>query len=91
QHEGMDFERFCEAQLVWDTAMATNADAYAKQHPDRTVVIMAGSGHARKQGIPTQLKKLHAPPFVVILPQIEGEFDRKTLTTEEADFIFLFD
>ena len=86
-HGDMNFERFCEAQLVWDTTMAIHANIYASQHADRTVVILTGSGHARKQGIPAQLKKLDAPASTVILPWSEA----MDITTEEADYIFIFD
>jgi uncharacterized iron-regulated protein len=89
-HGGLSFERFCEAQLVWDTAMAIHANSYAVNHPDRIVVILAGSGHARKHGIPTQLKKLSAWNFTVILPQTPGVYEAATLTTKEADYIFMF-
>jgi uncharacterized iron-regulated protein len=55
-HGSMDFIRFCEAQLVWDTAMAINAVNHLEQHPDRMMVLLARSGHARKLGIPYQVK-----------------------------------
>jgi hypothetical protein len=56
-HGKMTFNRFCEAQLVWDTAMAIYAIEYLQQQPDAVMVILAGSAHARKLGIPTQLAK----------------------------------
>lgn len=86
-HSDMNFERFCEAQLMWDTTMAIHANIYASQHADHTVVILTGSGHARKQGIPAQLKKLDAPAATVILPWSEA----MDISTEEADYIFIFD
>jgi len=90
-HDNLSFERFCEAQLVWDTAMAIHANAYANNNPDRIVVILAGSGHARKHGIPTQLKKINAPDVAVILPQTPGVYEVASMTTKEADYIFIFD
>ena len=39
--------------------MAMQAAAYVREHTQVTImVILAGSGHARKLGIPTQLEKL---------------------------------
>lgn len=87
EHGSLNFEWFCEAQLVWDTAMAIHANIYASRHPDHTVVILAGNGHARKQGIPAQLKKLDAPALAVILPWFEG----MDMTFEETDYVFIFD
>ncbi|RJQ84503.1 MAG: hypothetical protein C4519_04825 [Desulfobacteraceae bacterium] len=88
-HGGMDFEHFCEAQLLWDTAMAKNALAYLKKHPDTTLVLLAGSGHARKPGIPTQVHKRNALPLIVVLPETEGLFEPDTVTTAEADYLIL--
>jgi uncharacterized iron-regulated protein len=88
-HGNMTFNRFCEAQLVWDTAMAVSAIDYLKQHPDTVLVILAGSGHARKLGIPSQLDKRTAEPYVVVLPETRGIFDANAITTKDADFILL--
>lgn len=88
-HANMNFNRFCEAQLVWDTAMAVYAIDYLKHHPDTVLVILAGSGHARKLGIPSRLDKRTAVPYVVVLPETKGIFDANAVTTKDADFILL--
>lgn len=88
-HGNMNFERFCEAQLVWDTAMAVYSIDYLEQNPDTIMVIMAGSGHARKLGIPTQLAKRTPWPYVVVLPETKGVFDTASISVEDADFILL--
>ena len=90
-HGKMNFGRFCEAQLVWDTAMAMNSLDYLGQHPGAAMVILAGSGHARKLGIPSQLQKRTSLPYVVLLPYTPGIFDPETLKTQDADFIILRD
>lgn len=90
-HRNMDFNRFCEAQLVWDTAMALKAVDYLKHHPDAVLVLLAGSGHARKLGIPSQLDKRTAEPYVVVLPETRGIFEADAVTTKDADFILLAD
>ncbi len=88
-HGEMNFERFCEAQLVWDSAMALNAVAYLKENPDTVMVILAGSGHARKLGIPTQLEKRVPWPYAVVLPETEGIFDAQSITVGDADYILM--
>ena len=88
-HGNMDFVRFCEAQLVWDTAMAINALSYLNRHTDRTMVLLAGSGHARKMGIPYQVSSRSPIPLSVMLPMTSGIFDPDNLTPEDADFIIL--
>jgi len=62
-HGNMDFTNFCEAQLLWDAAMAANLVDYHEANPERTVVVIAGSGHAWKQGIPRQLKMRSDIPY----------------------------
>lgn len=88
-HGNMNFNRFCEAQLVWDTAMAVYAIDYLEQQPDRVMVILAGSGHARKLGIPTQLAKRTHWPVAVVLPETKGVFEAASISADNADFIIL--
>ena len=88
-HGNMDFVSFCEAQLVWDTAMAITALTYLEQHPDRVMVLLAGSGHARKMGIPYQVKSRSPIPFTVLLPHTPDIFEPYSLTAADADFIIM--
>jgi uncharacterized iron-regulated protein len=88
-HGKMNFERFCEAQLVWDTAMAVYAIEYLEKHPDTTMVLLAGSGHVRKPGIPFQIAKRTPWPYVVVMPETKGALDAESLTAKDADFIVL--
>jgi len=90
-HGEMDFDNFCEAQLVWDTAMAVNSIAYAERHPETVLVILAGSGHARKMGIPTQIAKRSSRPFLVLLPLTPGVFDAENVTVQDADYLIVND
>ena len=88
-HGGMDFTRFCEAQLFWDTAMAWNALRFLKDHPSSTMVVIAGSGHAWKRGIPAQVTTRTPLPFRVILPEIPGRLDRESVRLEDTDYLWL--
>jgi len=88
-HGGMDFTRFCEAQLFWDTAMAWNALRFLKDHPTSTMVVIAGNGHAWKRGIPAQVTTVSPLPFRVILPEIPGRLDRETVRLEDTDYLWL--
>ena len=87
--DNMTFENFCEAQLVWDTAMAVNATHYVKGHPDTILVILTGVGHAHKQGIPTQLAKRGPWPYLVLLPETPGLFEPGEVTSADADYLIL--
>ena len=86
-HGQMNFTHFCEAQLVWDKAMAANALRFLEDHPSHVIVVLAGSGHVRKGGIPAQLRKMSSLKHLVILPEIPGALDREYLDHEDADYL----
>lgn len=85
-----EFVHFCEAQMVWDSAMAWHIIEYLKKNPGRTVVALTGTGHAWKRGIPEQIKRHSKLSFAVILPEIPGHSDRGSMTTDDADYIMLY-
>ncbi|AVZ78111.1 hypothetical protein C3497_00505 [Zoogloeaceae bacteirum Par-f-2] len=62
-------QRFIEAQLVWDRAMAEAIAAARRAHPEALVVGLIGSGHLRHGwGVPHQLASLGLPQAAVLLP-----------------------
>ena len=85
---GADFEHFCEAQLVWDTAMAWHTVRFLEDNPNHTVVILAGSGHAWKRGIPEQIRRQSNVLFRVILPETPT-LDRESVKLEDTDYLWL--
>jgi uncharacterized iron-regulated protein len=88
-HEG-DFLSFCEAQMVWDNVMAENLLAFHRANPEHTVVVLAGSGHAWKHGIPEQIeRRTDQIAYRVLLPEIPGRISPENATVEEADFLML--
>ena len=88
-HGNMNFTYFCEAQMVWDTAMAVNTLAYLEKEPDAVVVLLAGAGHVRKGAIPRQIRERSQIPHAVILPKIDGMIDKETINIKDADYIML--
>jgi uncharacterized iron-regulated protein len=85
QASGRSFDHFCEAQMVWDTAMAIYALEYLDKNPGSRIVILAGSVHAWKRAIPRQIATMRPDVTVsVILPDPDG---KAGLTVEDADFM----
>ena len=67
------FERFLDVQLTWDESMAEQAADYLTRHPEKTLVVFAGSGHiARGAGIPDRVQRRIAVDSTIILPQDIG-------------------
>ena len=66
----VDFERFWEAQLLWDESMAERAVQYLNEHPENHLVILAGSGHIEYgSGIPQRIQRRSALPSMILLPK----------------------
>jgi uncharacterized iron-regulated protein len=88
-HGKMNFVYFCEAQMVWDAVMAVTALDYLSKNPSTVMVILAGTGHVRKQAIPAQVGNRSDLPFTVILPEAPGSIDKTTVDAKDADYILL--
>jgi uncharacterized iron-regulated protein len=88
-HGQMNFNNFCEAQLVWDSVMAVNAIEHVKKNPNAVVVILCGAGHAQKGAIPRQIRERSDLPHVVLLPEVPEILTRATVSDEDADYLLL--
>jgi len=86
---GQDFLFFCEAQMLWDTMMARHLAEFLKANPDFRVVVLTGSAHAWKFGMPRQLLKQMAVEYRVVLPEIDGRITRDQVSPETVDYLWL--
>lgn len=87
----LDYRNFCEAQVLWDSAMAWNIIDYLAGNPDRTVVVLAGQYHSWNHGIPERIRRQSALSTSVILPSSGGSNLGYDLTEKEADFVWWID
>jgi len=84
------FRRFCEAQLVWDAAMAIYALEYLKKNPERTVVVLCGMIHAWKLAAPEQAAQQNANiQQAVIQPSVKGRWTPSSVSSKDADYLIL--
>ena len=83
------FLNFCEAQMVRDKSMAWHLIAYRKKNPNRTMVVLAGVGHAWKRGIAEQVNLESKLSIRSILPYLPGQIDQQSVTTRDADYVLL--
>lgn len=86
---GEQYLHFCEAQLLWDTMMARNLVEFLQKNPDYRVVVLAGSGHAWKFGIPTQMLEQAEISYRVLLPEVSSRVDRQSVTSDITDYLWL--
>jgi uncharacterized iron-regulated protein len=88
-HGQLNFTYFCEAQMVWDNAIAAYALDYLARNPEAVIVILTGTGHAQKGAVPRQIRLRSDLPYAVILPEIPDRIDAKNTSGQDADFIIL--
>ncbi len=85
---GKSFVNFCEAQMVWDKSMAWRLIEYKKKNPSRTLVVLAGTGHSWRRGIPEQVRRASAFKTRVILPEVSPAAYGK-VSIGDADYVLL--
>jgi uncharacterized iron-regulated protein len=85
---GLAFERFCEAQLLWDNVMAWYVADYIKNHPETKMLVLTGIIHAWKKGIPHALETEHGLKVKVLLPYIDEKMKIR-LTPELLDYLLV--
>jgi uncharacterized iron-regulated protein len=83
-----DFQRFVEAQLTWDRAMAEALAGAKRKSSTATVVGILGSGHvADGHGVPHQLKDLGITAPTSFIP-VAVDAACKLVGTSYADAVF---
>jgi uncharacterized iron-regulated protein len=82
------FVNFCEAQVLWDTAMAINLLKFHEQNPASKLVVLAGDGHAWKPGIPRQMLLRKDLSMVIFLPE-SAKLHRRNVSVNDTDYLWL--
>jgi hypothetical protein len=77
------FEHFLDVQLLWDEGMAERAASYLREHPEKTLVVLAGTGHLEYgRGIPKRLLRRVPAESAIVLNGAQRGLD-----PEIADFL----
>ena len=82
------FTRFNEAQALRNHEMAWNVAKYTIKHKADKVVVLAGTWHAVKNGVPELLSTYDKLTYKVILPELP-EFNLENATVREADYLMM--
>jgi uncharacterized iron-regulated protein len=78
--------RLCEAQALRNNWMAWNVAKYMNKREGDRVVVIAGTWHAVKSGVPERLSAYEKFTYKVILPELP-EFRLENATVKEADYL----
>jgi uncharacterized iron-regulated protein len=80
--------RLSEAQALRNSGMAWNIVKYRQKHEADKVVVLAGTWHAVKNGVPDLLSAYGKLTYRVILPELT-EFNLENATVREADYLIM--
>jgi uncharacterized iron-regulated protein len=94
EHDGMemDYDRFCRAQMIWDTTMAKRVAEYIKENPNKVMVVLVGGVHAWKRAMPRKLGLFSGGDelsYMVIVPEMRSVFTRRRATEDDMDYMLL--
>ena len=87
------FQNFCEAQILWDKAMAWHLVRYRKENPGISTVVLCGMVHALKRGIPFRVKEMEKEKEYtsrIIVPQGPG-INLQSIGPSLADYLVIVD
>jgi uncharacterized iron-regulated protein len=82
------FRYFCEAQMLWNKVMAWHLAGYLQRFPARDVLVIAGTGHAMKQGIPAELDGYVTVQVSVIMADSPA-FPLREMTHGDTDYVVI--
>ncbi|MEG3922159.1 ChaN family lipoprotein [Microcoleus sp. T3_A4] len=85
------FERFLQAQVLWDETMAEKIAEFVKANPDYQVVVLAGKGHIiYGYGIPSRVERRLGVGNVKVRSVLLNSNDNPVLSADRpiADFVW---
>lgn len=82
------FVNFCQAQIVWDAAMARTIADYIQPNRERILLVMCGNFHAWRHGIPGRLAALTDAPVKIVLPAGDDTVRQYDILLEDADYVW---
>lgn len=81
------FDNFCAAQGLRNSVMARRISGYLAQQPQRTMVVIAGVGHAMRRAVPAEAAR-EGLTTRIVLPHVDGLDD--ALDRGDMDYYVTF-
>jgi len=77
------FDNFCAAQGLRNSTMAKRISGYLQEHPGKSMVVIAGVGHAMRRAVPAALAA-EGLTLRIVIPQVDGLYDE--LKRDDMDY-----
>jgi len=77
------FDNFCAAQGLRNSTMAKRISGYLQQHPEKSMVVIAGVGHAMRRAVPAAVA-MDGLTLRIVIPQVEGLYEE--LNGDDMDY-----
>lgn len=77
------FDNFCAAQGLRNSTMAKRVTGYLQQNPQKSMVVIAGVGHAMRRAVPSAVV-MDGLPIRIVIPKVEGLYDE--LDGDDMDY-----
>jgi hypothetical protein len=85
---GVSFTNFSDAHALRNNGIAWNIYKYNQKYPTYHIVVITGTWHAIKNGVPEQLRQYGIIDYKVILPEL-SEFNLQNATSDDSDYFML--
>jgi len=89
--EEQAFQNFCEAQVLWDKAMAWHLVQYRGKNPGISTVVLSGMVHALKRGIPFRVEEMEKKYISRVIVPREPGIDPRSINPSIADYLVIAD
>jgi uncharacterized iron-regulated protein len=77
------FDNFCAAQGLRNSTMAKRISGYLQQYPEKSMVVIAGVGHAMRRAVPSAVAK-EGLMLRIVIPKVEGLYAE--LDSDDMDY-----
>lgn len=77
------FDNFCAAQGLRNSTMAKRIGGYLRKNPEKSMVVIAGVGHAMRRAVPSALAD-DGVTLRIVIPKVDGLYDE--LQLDDMDY-----
>jgi len=77
------FDNFCAAQGLRNSTMAQRISGYLQQHPEKSMVVIAGVGHVMRRAVPSAVAQ-SGLTLRIVIPQVDGLYEE--LGSDDMDY-----